>query len=277
MRSLIGTVLASVLAASTARGEASHHQVGSGAGPVSTLGLDAPLQHDGAWHVRLFPSVLFASDKFDDTGSRTPLLGLSSIQNYSVNVFVERYLGERWSVSALTAWQHVRMDTEGVGNEFHSLADSYLNVRYSLPAASGTLFAIGSVKVPGTYPESEATGTKQVDAEGKVAIAFTEVLPRVSAVLSAGYKLRLGVVKDELTAALLLPIDVGAGITLTPVAAGGYGFGLGDLAKDSLSAGASATWTPVRKLQVLASWSRTLWGRNVAAANLVSLGIGTAF
>ena len=278
MRRTVAALFATLaLAASSARAEASHHQVGSGVGPISTLGIDSGTQHPTDWHFRVFPSILFASDKFDDGGSRAALLDLSSVRNYSLNVFAERRFGERWFVSALTAWQLLSMDNNGTRTEFHSLADSWLNVRYSLPNPLGTLSAIASVKLPGTYPESEATSTKQVDAEAKAAMTFVGILPRVSAVLSAGYKLRLGMVKDEITGALLLPVDVGAGLTITPTIAGGYAIGLGDLAKDAISAGASATWTIAQELQFIGSWSRTIWGRNVVVADLVTLGIGTSF
>lgn len=268
---------AAALGAPSVRAEASHHQVGSGVSPISTLSVDSSAQHPTEWHLRVFPSILSASDKFDDAGSRTSLLDLSRITNYSLNIFAERRFGERWSISALTAWQLVLMDNSGSRTEFHSLADSWLNVRYSMPNALGTLSAIGSVKVPGTYPESEATSTKQVDAEAKAAMTFVSVLPRVSAVVSAGYRLRLGVLKDEVTGALLLPVDVGAGLTITPMLAGAYAVGLGDLAKDAVSAGASATWILAQELQFIGSWSRTLWGRNVVVADLVTFGIGTAF
>jgi hypothetical protein len=126
--------------------------------------------------VRVFPSVLFASDKFDDKGSRTPLLDLSSIRNYALNVFAERRFSERWAVSVLAAWQFVLLDNEGASTTFNSLSDSYLNVRYSLPTSFGSLSAITSVKVPGTYPESEATSTKQIDAEGRVAMTVARML-----------------------------------------------------------------------------------------------------
>ena len=278
MRPTVALVFAvAALAAFEVRAEASHHQVGSGVGPISTLGIDSNAQLPTEWHFQVFPSILSASDKFDDAGSRTSLLDLSSVTNYSLNIFAERRFGERWSVSALTAWQLVLMDNSGSQTEFHSLADSWLNVRYSIPNSLGTLSAIGSVKIPGTYPESEATSTKQVDAEAKAAMAFTSVFPRVSAVLSAGYRLRLGMLKDEVTGALLFPVDVGAGLTITPTLAGAYAVGLGDLAKDAVSAGASATWTLAQELQFVGSWSRTLWGHNVVVADLVTVGIGTAF
>ena len=277
MRALFTALFASALAASTARAEASHHQAGSGVGAISTFGLESLSQRPADWNVRVFPSILAASSKFDDDGSRTALLDLSSIGNYSLNLFAERRLGDRWAVSVLTAWQLLLMDNGGTRTGFNSLADSWFNVRYSVPISFGSLSAIASIKVPGTYPESEATSTKQVDAEGKVAMTVARLVPRVSAVLSAGYKLRLGMVKDEVTGALLLPLDIGAGLSIVPTIAGGYAFGLGDLAKDSISAGASATWTVAAELQFFGAWSRTLRGRNVVVANLVTFGIGTAF
>lgn len=278
MRPIVAVALVvSALTASNARAEASHHQVGSGVGPVPTLGIDSSEQQPTEWHFRVFPSLLSASDKFDDSGSRTSLFDLSGVRNYSLNLFAERRFGERWSVSALTAWQILLMDNAGVKTEFHGLADSWLNVRYSIPVSLGALSVIGSLKVPGTYPESEATSTKQLDAEVKAAMTFVGILPRVSAVLVAGYKLRLGMVKDEVSGAFLLPIDAGQGFTITPLIAGGYAVGLGDLAKDAISAGISATWTIARELQFIGSWSRTVWGRNVVVADLVTLGIGTSF
>ena len=276
MRPMIAVPAAIALATSAAFAEASHHQVGSGVVPIPGLGIDPAAQQPTAWHFRLFPSVLSASDKFDDGGSRTSLLDLSSLRNYSLNLFAERRFGERWSVSALTAWQVLVMDGAGV-TRVNSLADSWANVRYSMPTALGPLSAIASVKVPGTYPESEATSTKQIDVEAKAAMTFIGILPRVSAVLAAGYRLRLGMVKDEVSGALLLPVDVVTGVTLTPTIAGGYAIGLGDLAKDAISAGASATWNIARELQFIGSWSRTIWGRNVVVADLFSLGIGTSF
>ena len=235
-----------------------------------------PSEHPAEWHFRVFPSILSASEKFDDAGSRTALLGLNSIKNYSLNIFAERRLGDRWAFSVLTAWQILLMNNNGTRTEFNSLADSWLNLRYTVPNSFGSLSAIASLKVPGTYPESEATSTKQVDAEGKIVAMIAQLAPRVSAIVSAGYKLRLGMVKDEFTGALLLPVDIGAGLTITPTIAGGYAFGFGELAKDSVSAGASATWTLASELQLLGSWSRTLRGRNVVIGDLVTFGIGTA-
>lgn len=277
MRPMIAAVLVVNALASGAFAEASHHQVGSGVAPIQGLGIDDSGRQPTAWHFRLFPSLLSATDKFDDSGSRTSLLDLGAVRNYSLNLLAERRFGERWSVSALTAWQLLVMDSAGATTRVNSLADAWLNVRYSIPTSLGPLSAIAGVKVPGTYPESEATSTKQFDAEAKAAMTFIGILPRVSAVLAAGYKLRLGMVKDEVSGALLLPIDVVTGVTLTPTIAGGYAIGLGDLAKDAISAGASATWNIARELQFIGSWSRTVWGRNVVVADLFSLGIGTSF
>ena len=133
MRRLVSTLFASAFAASSALAESSHHQAGSGAGPISTIGIDLPSEHPAEWHFRVFPSILSASEKFDDAGSRTALLGLNSIKNYSLNIFAERRLGDRWAFSVLTAWQILLMNNNGTRTEFNSLADSLLNLRYTVP------------------------------------------------------------------------------------------------------------------------------------------------
>jgi hypothetical protein len=280
--SFASLVTAAALAAIApdARAEASHHQgaaVGQVAGTVSAAQLQSlasPGGHD--WSLQLFPSFLRATHAFDDRGTSLAMPAGTRVENYTLNAYAERRFGEGWAVSALTGWQELRLREGGADRRVSSLADSFLGLRRSDARSWGTLSAIGSVKVPGTYPESALTSTKQVDGQLEL-LASVQPARWLSLVAGGGYRLRLGGVQDELTATALVPVEVSERFTITPTVLAAIPVGLGDVAKNTVTAGGSIGWTVSRRLDLTAAYYRTLYGRNVVQADVLTVGAGMVY
>ncbi|MEK6606861.1 MAG: hypothetical protein AABZ30_04295 [Myxococcota bacterium] len=269
--------LALLVISADAHAEASHHQ-GASPGPMSLAGLDrlASTQMQQNWDTRAFFSYLDATRKFGHDGTRAPLVGDGSVRNLGVNGFVERRFGDRWAASVLTGGQMLRVRASGTTDTVWSLADSVLTGRVALPVGAAHVAIPVSLKIPGTYPESEATGAKQIDQETRIVIAVPAVLPRVSLVAGVGYKLRLGGIADEITPALIVPVLLIDRLTATLLATGGIAVGPGTR-KDSLAPGAMLTWRMTGSLDLSAAYYRTIYGHNVVDAHIATLGVGAAF
>ena len=227
----------------SALAEASHHQgtsAGQIAGALNTSALQSLATSTASeeWRFTVFPSYLRATSAFDDSGMSVAMPTGTRVENYTLNAYGERRFGDRWAASALVGWQELRMREAGVTRNVSSVADSYLAVRHSDPLSWGALSAIGTVKVPGTYPESTLTSTKQVDAQLEV-FASAPLLRWASVVAGGGYRARFGRVKDEVTATLLTPLALGHSLALTPTVLAAVPVGLGTVAKNAVTAAAS--------------------------------------
>jgi hypothetical protein len=268
-------VLALVRAAASSA-EVSHHQ-GSNPGQISLAGVDrlsdekraAPLD------LRLWTSFLHASERLDADARRVELLGGGSIRNYGLNGYAEVRIGDAAAVSLMTGVQRLDIDSPDAGETICSLSDTQLSARLSWHLNPGvSLIGAIAVKLPGTYPESEATGAKQIDQETKFLVAVHRLgSDHVSLVAGLGYKLRLSGIEDELTPTLLIPVRVGR-LTVAPALTGGVAIGLGGQAKDALSPGLTLAIRVSRAVEIHAGYHQTLYGHNVVAAHIATLGAG---
>lgn len=260
--------------------EASHHQ--GAAGQVAnavTIAHFASLEAADTelpWLVTALPSYLHATSAFDDEGMSVELPAGSGVENYTLNVYAERRLGARWTVAALTGWQELRLRDGGVTRKVSSVADSFLSVRRSDRFEWGALSTIATLKLPGTYPESALTNAKQVDAQIEV-LASASPFRWVSLTAGGGYRLRLGEVQDEVTGTALATFALGERLTVTPTIIGGLSVGVGTVAKNAVTAGAAAAWRWTPGMAVTAGYNRTVYGRNVVLADVVTAGLSAGF
>lgn len=279
MRSYVALLL--LATAQEARAEASHHQAGAAAGQVAgqVAGVTSAAQAqalaargDDDWQFRVFPTYLHASEAFDDSGTRLALPSGARVENYTLNAYAERRLGDRWAVSALAGWQRLDLREGGASRRVSSLSDSFFALRRTDAASWGAVSTIATVKVPGTYPESTLTSTKQVDGQVEL-LASMKPARWLGVVAGGGYKLRLGNVKDEVTATVLVPIELWR-LTFTPMVLGAFAVGFGDIAKTTVTPGASVSARFGSSMDLSAGYYRTAYGRNVASADVFMLGAG---
>jgi hypothetical protein len=274
----IGAVLlgaAMVSWAAPAAGEASHHQ-GANPGQVSLAGVDSLAERDleSRWDLRAYTSFLTASDKLDDSAERVPLANGGSVQNYGLNAFAEYRFTGRIAASVLTGAQALVIHGDGTMETVWSMSDSFLAGRYTLPLGWGSLSGVASVKIPGTYPESEATGAKEVDQENKLLLAVHETGVRgLSVLVGVGYRFRLMDIKDELTPTLVVPLRLTDAWTVTAAFTGGIAMGAGDTRKDTLTPGGTLSYRASPKLELSAAYYRTVYGHNVVSAHIATAGV----
>ncbi|MBI2394876.1 MAG: hypothetical protein HYV09_35230 [Deltaproteobacteria bacterium] len=276
---LLSTVaaLAGSVAARHARCDVSHHQ-GSSPAQMSPTGVERLVdEKPSTFYLRPFLSFLTAAGKLDQAGNRVALGSGTRISNYAVNLFGELRLGERWAVSALVAGQHLAIEGPSGTQRVTSLSDSFATGRYAVPLGWGTFAVFAGVKVPGTYPESEATGAKQFDVEGRTVLAVDRLgWSRLSAVVGVGYRLRTSGIADELLPMLLLPVRVLDALTIAPTVTGGIAIGAGSLKKDSLIGGVVVTLNATKRLELVGAYYRTIFGHNVVDAHVGTLGVGVS-
>lgn len=281
-RNLVGVASLAAIAwivPASARAEASHHVNSAGQlvsptilGDVRTLTDPAPPR----WDLRVFPSVLVSTGAFDDDGMRSTLAGADRITLMALNVYAERRFGPRWAVAATTSLQRLSVDLPQESDTLSDLGDTFLSARHSDAFSFGSLSIVASAKVPGTYPDSAVTSSRQFDAEGKVILAVP-VGGRVTVAGGAGYKLRLGSIEDEITAYAVVPVRLASAWTITGALAAGVPVGFGEVAKSVVMPGVTLEWLAPGRLAVSASYQKSVWGRNVADVNVFSLGAGRAF
>jgi hypothetical protein len=278
---LVVVAAAILLAAGIARAEASHHTGAAAAGQVAGIATAAQAQllaseADDSWRVRIFTSYLHSSSAFNDGGSTVQMASGSRAVNYALNLLAERRLGQRWHLSALSGWQLLDLRDAAGTSHVSSLTDSFLSARYAVPVSWGALSAITSVKVPGTYPESSLTSTKQLDAEVG-GLATIAAWSRATFVIGAGYKVRFGGVQDEVTATVLVPVRVVDRLSITPLLVGAVPIGIGEVARNSVTAGGSLAFRLTSAVELSAAYYRTVLGRNVALSDVGMFGLGVAF
>lgn len=256
--------------------EASHHQ-GSNPGLVSIAGVDrlASKEISSGFEMRAFASYLKADQKFDTNGDRASLGGNGSVQNQGLNLFTEYRAQAGWAASLLTGGQHLNIKSSVGDQSIWSLSDSTGSGRYTLPLTHiGTLSGVFSVKVPGTYPERESTGAKQVDQETKLFLAIHNTgIERLSVLIGIGYKLRLSSIEDEITPTLMLPVRLTSALTLTAIFTGGIAIGMGTQAQDALTTGGMVAYRFSPAWEFQAAYYRTVWGHNVVVADVVTAGV----
>ncbi len=277
MKVALVAMLAVLAMARNAGAEASHHQ-GASPGQVAALGVDRLAAGHGAqssWDLRTFGSFLTASERLDASADRVPLSAGGSIQNYALNVYAERRFGERWAASVLLAGQALHIDGAQTSDTVWSLSDSYATGRYTVPFEGGALTGLIAVKVPGTYPESEATGAKQVDQETRLLVSLHELgSTHVSLLVGVGYKLRFSGIEDEVLPMLVLPVRIASGFTATASLTGGIAIGgAGSTPKDMLTPGLTLSYAATSRTEVFASYYRTIYGHNVVDAHIATLGV----
>ena len=277
MRAAIVSVLAVLAVARNAGAEASHHQ-GASPGQVAALGVDrlaAGHTAPSSWELRAFSSFLTASERLDAAADRVPLTAGGSIQNYALNLYAERRFGERWAASVLLAGQALHIDGGTTSDTVWSLSDSYATGRYTVPFDGGAWTGLIAVKVPGTYPESEATGAKQVDQETRLLLSLHQLgTPRLSLLVGIGYKLRFSGIEDEILPMLVLPVRVAPWLTATASLTGGIAIGgAGSTPKDMLTPGLTLSFAATHKVEVFAAYYRTVYGHNVVDAHIATLGV----
>lgn len=275
-RSRAGRIAIAIVVAigADASAEPAHHQ-GSNPGQLTLAGTDRLARRRLAdWDVRLFTSFLHATEKFDDDAALADLSSGGRVRNYGLNSYAEYRIDRRWAASALVGVQRVDvMGGSGGDQTLWSLSDSQIAGRYTRALGGWSIAMIAGLKIPGTYPENEATGAKQIDQETKMLL----IIPRmgsdaVSLLVGAGYKLRFSGLQDEITPTVLVPVRAGA-LTLAPVLTGGIAVGAGSLAKDALAAGVTFAWRLRADFELTAAYYQTIYGHNVVAARIATLGL----
>lgn len=278
---LMSCVLLTVVVPASAWAEASHHQgasAGQTASSVNTTALgslSASPDADG-WRISLFPSYLRAVSVFDDRGATLAMAEGGLVENLSLNAYVERTIAERWTISGVTAWQFLRIREPTETRSITSLGDSLLSVRYAMPFGWLTHATSATLKLPGTYPDTPFTSTKQVDAQLE---SFATIRPTgwLSATAGAGYRLRFGDIQDEVLATAILSANLGSHVTLSPAFIAAIPVGLGATAKNSVLAGATLVVRPARIVSLTAAYFRTISGRNIVVADVFTVGAMTTF
>ncbi len=271
----IAAVLLATAASTVARADVSHHQGGS-PGQLSLVGVDrlALTEQEHTTDLQLFGSFLHASEKLDGNAQRVALEGGGSIRNVGFNIYGEYRFARGWAASLLTGVQRLDVDMPGAPDTIYSVSDTQISGRYTRdvsPAVSVT--AAVSVKLPGTYPESEATGVKQIDLETKLLAAVHRLgSDHVSLVVGLGYKLRLSTIQDEITPTLLIPVRAGRFTTAAGIM-GGIAIGNGSLKKDTLALGATLGFRISPVTELTAAYYQTIYGHNVVAAHIATLGV----
>lgn len=256
--------------------EPSHHQ-GSNPGLISIAGVDRLASKDtpAGFEVRAFASYLKADQKFDTNGDQAALGGNGSVQNQGLNLFAEYRAQAGWAASLLTGGQYLDIKSSAGDQSIWSLSDSTASGRYTIPLANfGTLSGVLGVKVPGTYPEKESTGAKQIDQETKFILAIHNTgIERLAVLVGVGYKLRLSSIEDEITPTLMLPVRLTGALTITPVFTGGIAIGMGTQAQDALTTGGIVAYRFSSAWEIHAAYYRTVWGHNVVSAHIVTAGV----
>lgn len=276
MRGPLGALVLVSFVPASAEAEPSHHQ-GASPSQLSTAGIDNLTREERpTWDLRAFVSVLYANEKLDGAGDREALAGDGSITNYALNLFGEARFLRAFAASVLVPVQHLSI--KGIEDDsFWSLGDTFFQLRYTREFGHASASGLVALKVPGTYPESEATSARQIDQETKLLVAWHHLGgSRLALVAGVGFKVRTGGISDEITPTVLMPVRLGQSWTISPSFAGGVAVGRGE-PKDSLLAGIHLTWQALELLEVFASYGRTVWGRNVVDAHIVSAGAGTRF
>ncbi|MEK6606694.1 MAG: hypothetical protein AABZ30_03445 [Myxococcota bacterium] len=268
-------VALALLPAARAAAEASHHQ-GASPSQIGTAQIEGlARERPSAWYVRPFASLLTASEKFGGSGARGDLAAGGRVTNVGLNLLAEVRLGEAWAVSAVTGGQRLVFASSAGSETVTSLGDGFASGRFAQPLGWGSLAAIVTGKIPGTYPESEATGAKQVDIEGKLALAVARLgTRRLAAVVGIGHKVRLGAIEDEVTPSALLLGRLHERLTATALVGGGVAVGLGATPKDSLAAGAGLAWRAAPSVELGGNYAHTIFGHNVVDAHIATLGVG---
>jgi hypothetical protein len=261
------------------RAEASHHVPSAGqiVSPSIVSDVRSLTDPDPArWNLEVFQSVLVSTGAFDDHGMRADLVGADRITLMALSAHAERRFGPRWAVSATTSFQRLSVELPQSSDTLHDLGDTLLSARHSDVLPFGSLSIAATVRVPGTYPDSAVTSSKQVDAEGKLILAVPAGR-HVTLAGGAGYKLRLGSVEDEVTAYVVVPVQLSDAWTITGNVVAGIPIGFGVVAKNVVMPGVTLEWLAPGHLAVSASYQRSVWGRNVADVDAFALGVGRAF
>lgn len=277
---VLAAVGAALLPFPHARAQTPPHVAGPGQVTVAALGTGLRgLTEVGLpdWELTFNPALLRATRGFDDGGRRTALSGERGLSSTMLGLYLERRLGPRWAISALSSFQHARLGVGPVAETTVGLGDTYLSVRWSERLQWGSVSWLATVRLPGSYSDGSVTGSRQTDVEASAVLATGELLPRVGAVAGAGYKLRGGSVKDEVTLSALVPVRFTESLAVLLAAAGAVPAGSGDIARNAVVARAGLRWRARPDSELLLSFNRTVLGRNVVETNAFSFGISAVF
>lgn len=273
--------LVAATAAGIALGDASHHvAIGPGSQGATLLaigrGNDRGVE-EAQWEVGFLPASLWAWRAYDDSGKRGPLPGVSRVENALLNMYVGRHFAGGWEASVLATLQHLRAGVGAGSQTTFGVGDTVLSLQRSQRVGWGILSFRGAARIPGTYATDALATSKQLDLEAG-ALAWThEILPRVGASLGLGYRLRTGHVQDEVAITAIVPVRITDSLGAQAALNVGVPVGSGSTARNATVATAGLRWQSTPGVELLGSYSRTVYGRNVVAADVVSVGVATAF
>jgi hypothetical protein len=259
--------------------DGSHHPaVGPGA-PAALAGVvaDGPGDAVAPWRVAFIPTSLWAWRTYDDAGKAGRLPSVGRVENDLLDIYLGRRLSGSWDASVLARLQHLRAGV-GPGSQTTSgLGDTVVTLRRFERVGSGFLTLHGSARIPGTYGAETMATSKQLDLEAGASISLQEILPRLGASAGLAYRLRAGGVQDELALAATLPVRMTASLDALASLSVGFPVGLGSTARNAAVAGGAIRWRSRPGVDVLASYGKTVYGRNVVAAEVASAGLAMTF
>jgi len=270
----------------------------SRAGPLAivvitmmALTLAAPLRAD-AWargrnavYAYLGVATIDADTAFDSSGDRVPFPGRGARQT-RFSVYAEAGLSD--SVTFVANVPYQRVTSRGVFNDFTTAggSDADVRLRFTRNTGRGAIAIEGGVFIPLGYDTRDfpQLGTGSVDPIVNVAYGTSiAALPDGFLSLQAGYRHRGGGLSDELpysakAGAFFLP-RLGTFVALRGWKSRGDFRGLDPtyelVAADSeqLAAAAEVYFRVTSRVDVNATWSRAIRGRNSAIGNEWSIGI----
>jgi len=252
--------------------EEAHHQGGVATARSGQI-LGQPWRDgEAGWRWRTFASSLESASSFDADGHKRPLPNSGRFSNWTLNLFAERVLTERWSASTFVPVQYSRLKADSGHGTWISLGDVYGWARYRLDEAKGFAPAIAAgVKLPGTYETGSGLGDGQPDIEGQGYLARPLAGGHYLAV-NAGLRYRFGSPSNEMPFGIQFGWIPARRILLVPSLNGVKGVG-GGVQKDFLGAGMAGFWTLDGPWSLFGSYQKIVAGKNTAAADIVCLGV----
>ena len=252
--------------------EQAHHQAG-----VATVRTGQIFGHPwdgaaGSWRGRVFSSYLDSRSSYDSGGARRRLDNNGRFSNLSLNLFGEYALTDRWSASALLPVQRSHLDNDLGHERWGSVGDvNFWARRRFQDWGRLSPSVVAGLKIPGNYRTSRAVGDGQVDLDLQ-GVATRSLGRGHFLAANTGYRRRFGAVSDEVVLGAQFGLAPGARWLLVAALNGVRGFGAG-VQKDFLDGGFSVVRTLAGPWGLLASYNRTLTGKNTVGADVWSLGV----
>lgn len=231
-------------------------------------------------------SGIHSDESYDPDGERIPFPGRDT-EEQRASMYVELGLDEVWTLVLNAPWKNVI--ARGLVSEFETsgAADLDLRIRYSRRASSSGFFAIeGGAFVPLGYDEKEfpQLGTGETDWILNAAWGSSlSWLPQGFVSVDAGYRIRGGDLADEVPYAAKIGAFPHDRIGLFALVRGWESradfagldpsFGLVSSNSERVVAGAEIYIRLTSRVDVNATWSRVVGGRNTGIGDEIGFGV----